>query len=119
MRDAVGLLDQAASYSSERLDAGAVRQALGLADPMLVARLVDALLDGKVGDGLRECTAFVDAGGDPGQLVAELIDYWRALLLATSGPVRWTRLSTPRLSSMSRATRRGSLRRRSSAFSVR
>jgi DNA polymerase III subunit gamma/tau len=85
MRDAVGLLDQSASYSSERLDADVVRQALGLADPTLVARLVDALLDGKVGDGLRECTAFVDAGGDPGQLVAELINYWRALLLATSG----------------------------------
>jgi DNA polymerase-3 subunit gamma/tau len=85
MRDAVGLLDQAAAYSSDRLDAATVRQALGLADPTLVARLVNALLDGQVGDGLRECTAFVDAGGDPGQLVSELIAYWRALLLATSG----------------------------------
>jgi DNA polymerase-3 subunit gamma/tau len=85
MRDAVGLLDQAAAYSSDRLDAQAVRQALGLADPTLVARLVDHLLDGTVGDGLRDCSAFVDAGGDPGQLVAELIQYWRGLLLARSG----------------------------------
>lgn len=85
MRDALGLLDQVSSYTTGAIDAAEVRSALGLADPTLVARLVDHLLDGDVGEGLKGCGAFVEAGGDPGQLMVELVAYWRAVLLRVTG----------------------------------
>lgn len=85
MRDALGLLDKVAAFTADPVDADAVRAALGVAEPTLVAGLVDHLLDANVGEGLRQCAAFVEAGGDPGQLVGDLVEYWRALLLAVTG----------------------------------
>lgn len=89
LRDALGLLDQVTSYAKATVDEPDVRASLGLADPTLIARLTDCLLDAQVGNGLAEATSFVDAGGDPTQLVRQLIDYWRALLLrVTKTPKR-------------------------------
>lgn len=85
MRDAIALLDQVSSYTGGAIEGTEVRSALGLADPMLVARLADHLLSDQVGPGLQECRAFVSAGGDPSQLVTELVDYWRAVLTAVTG----------------------------------
>lgn len=85
MRDALGLLDKVAAFTSDPVDADGVRAALGVADPTLVAGLVDRLLDRQVGEGLRLCAAFVEGGGDAGQLVGDLVEYWRALLLAVTG----------------------------------
>lgn len=85
LRDAVGLLDQASAYTSGDINEGDIRQSLGLADPGLVVRLSDALLVGDVGSGLDEAARFIAAGGEPQQLLNQLIGYWRALLLAVSG----------------------------------
>lgn len=85
LRDALGLLDQVSAYVTGEIDAAAVRATLGLADPELVARLTDALLDQRVGDGLRESVRFADAGGDPRGLLEQLIAYWRTLLLLGAG----------------------------------
>jgi len=84
LRDALGLLDQVASYTQGPIDAAAVRAALGLADPEVVARLTDALLSGETGIGLAECNRFVASGGDPSQVIEQLVEYWRALLLHVS-----------------------------------
>lgn len=88
MRDALGLLDQVASYTQGEIGETDVRAALGLADPELVARLTDALIDGALGTGLGALGDFVDKGGDPGQLARQFVDYWRALLLCSSGVSR-------------------------------
>jgi DNA polymerase-3 subunit gamma/tau len=85
LRDALGLLDQTRAYADSHISAADVRQALGLTDPTLVARLTDCLLDGAVGQGLDDVSAFVSAGGDTGQLVAQMVDYWRYLLLRVTG----------------------------------
>jgi DNA polymerase-3 subunit gamma/tau len=88
LRDDLGLLDQVAAYTADEITDSDVRTTLGLADPLLVARLTDAILDSEVGAGLTELGAFVDAGGDPRQLLRQFIDYWRALLLAVTGTNR-------------------------------
>jgi len=84
LRDALGLLDQVASYTQGPIDATAVRAALGLADPEVVARLTDALLSGETGIGLAEVNRCVASGGDPSQVIEQLVEYWRALLLQVS-----------------------------------
>jgi DNA polymerase-3 subunit gamma/tau len=85
LRDALGLLDQVAAYSTGPIDASEVRAALGLADPLLVARMSDALATGEVGVGLGEIENFLEAGGDSGQLGTQLIEYWRNVLLRVAG----------------------------------
>lgn len=85
LRDALGLLDQVAAYTSGTIRVSDVRTALGLADPELVGTLTDQLCDQTVGAGLEQFHAFVDAGGDPGQLMTQCVEYWRALLLTASG----------------------------------
>lgn len=88
LRDDLGLLDQVAAYTSSDITDSEVRTTLGLADPLLVARLTDAILESAVGTGLTEFGTFVDAGGDPRQLLRQFVDYWRALLLAVTGASR-------------------------------
>ncbi len=85
LRDALGLLDQVSAYSTGAIGAAEVRAALGLADPLLVARMSEALVTGDIGVGLGEIERFLEAGGDPGQLGAQLVEYWRNVLLRVAG----------------------------------
>ena len=85
LRDALGLLDQVSAAESGPISEEAVRQALGLADPDVIARLTDALLAGEVGDGLDEIAAFVSNGGDPRQLANQFTSYFPALLHTVVG----------------------------------
>ncbi|GAC1632515.1 MAG: DNA polymerase III subunit gamma/tau [Chloroflexota bacterium] len=85
LRDALGLLDQVSSFTSAPIHAVEVRAALGLADPLLIGRLSDYLLEQDVGSGLDVFHAFSEGGGDPGQLSMQFVDYWRVLLLKVSG----------------------------------
>ena len=85
LRDALGLLDQVSAYTAGPIGAAEVRAALGLADPLLVARMSDALVTGDVGVGLGEIERFLEAGGDPGQLGGQLVEYWRNVLLRVAG----------------------------------
>jgi DNA polymerase-3 subunit gamma/tau len=85
LRDALGLLDQVSAYITGPIGASEVRAALGLADPLLVARMSDALVTGDVGVGLGEIETFMGAGGDAGQLGGQLVEYWRNVLLRVVG----------------------------------
>ena len=85
LRDALGLLDQVSAFSGTEIRGEDVRQALGLADPELIVHLVDDLLAGEIGSGLSACTTFVQDGGDPKELINELVKYWRSILLWVSG----------------------------------
>jgi DNA polymerase-3 subunit gamma/tau len=84
LRDALGLLDQVSAFAEDEITEDQVRHSLGLADSRLVVRLTDCLLDGSVGGGLHEAERFFDAGGDPHQLIGQLVAHWRALLLAVT-----------------------------------
>lgn len=85
LRDALGLLDQVASYTPGEITDADVRDILGLADPALVGRLSERLIDRQVGEGLSEFHRFLDAGGEPRQLTRQFVEYWRALLLRVAG----------------------------------
>ncbi|MBV9281804.1 MAG: DNA polymerase III subunit gamma/tau [Chloroflexi bacterium] len=85
LRDALGLLDQVRSYTEGEIQDSQVRSALGLADATLVADLTACLLDRLVGEGLASFHRFVALGGDSRQLTRQMIEYWRSLLLASSG----------------------------------
>jgi len=97
LRDGLGLLDQVVAYHAGEVADVDVRDALGLADPTVVARIADALIVNDLASGLNQFHAFVDAGGDPGQLSRQFIDYWRALLLFILGTARSTLDADPAL----------------------
>ncbi len=85
LRDALGLLDQISAFTSGVIEPEDVRSALGLADPLLVSRMSEALIAGDVGNGLADLQTFLECGGDPGQLGSQLIEYWRNVLLRCVG----------------------------------
>ncbi len=85
LRDALSLLDQAASYAGTSITAGHVREILGGIDFALLSDFTEKILR-KDANGLFLLIEQIMADGkDVPQLVAELIHYWRNLLRATIG----------------------------------
>ena len=82
LRDALGMLDQVASFTEGAIGDADVRAALGLADATLVVALTEHLLDGALGDGLAALHRYVEEGGDTRQLTLQFVEYWRGLLLS-------------------------------------
>lgn len=87
MRDALGLLDQIASYRDRQeggedraITADDVRGLLGVARNERVIQLADALADGDAGAGLSLINAAFEAGDDPRQLNRQLVDLLRAVM---------------------------------------
>jgi DNA polymerase-3 subunit gamma/tau len=87
MRDALGILDQLASYreriegESERpIEADDVRNLLGVARNERVIQLAEALADGDAGRGLALINDAFEAGEDPRQLNRQLVDLLRAVM---------------------------------------
>jgi len=87
MRDALGLLDQIASYR-DRLDdendrpvsAEDVRSLLGVARNERVIQLAEALSEGDAGKGLSLINSAFEAGDDPRQLNRQFVDLLRAIM---------------------------------------
>ncbi|HVD01388.1 MAG TPA: DNA polymerase III subunit gamma/tau [Candidatus Dormibacteraeota bacterium] len=92
MRDAIGYLDQLAPLTSGRIDLAEARSLLGLADPLAVATLFDAVLDGRAHDALHTLTGLYEGGADLRPLVRGLMERCRDLLVkaidARSAPAR-------------------------------
>ncbi|HOF87146.1 MAG TPA: DNA polymerase III subunit gamma/tau, partial [Armatimonadota bacterium] len=85
LRDALSLLDQAASYAGTTITAGHVREILGGIDFALLSDVAEKILQ-QDANGLFQLIEHLMADGkDVPQLVAELIHYWRNLLRATIG----------------------------------
>lgn len=87
MRDALGLLDQLASYRQQEspetdrpIGADDVRNLLGVARGERVVRLADALAEGDAGAGLAIINDAFDAGEDPRQLNRQLVSLLRAVM---------------------------------------
>ncbi len=98
MRDAQSLLDQLLAFGGERLTAEQVHQMLGTAPDDVIAGLAAAVL----GKDTRQALALLDVGLgrglQSGELLDQLIDYWRDLMLVGSGGAEVVGLNvSPRL----------------------
>ncbi len=85
VRDALSLLDQAASFAGQTINVGHLQDMLGLSDQALVLSMADALLDGDLAAALTTLQTVSDRGADLREFGHQLVGFLRALLLAHSG----------------------------------
>jgi DNA polymerase-3 subunit gamma/tau len=81
MRDAQSLLDQLLSFGGDRLDADQVHQLLGTANDERVLALAAAVLDHDAKRALDLLDTETDEGSQLGELVDQLMAYWRDLMV--------------------------------------
>ncbi|HEX4610019.1 MAG TPA: DNA polymerase III subunit gamma/tau [Urbifossiella sp.] len=86
MRDSQSLLDQLLASAPGRLTAAHVHIVLGTAGDDRVIGLAAAILDRDPTRALNLLAEWVDRGLQVGELLDQLIDYWRAIMLANSAP---------------------------------
>ena len=75
MRDAQSILDQAIAHGGGRVDAGAVRAMLGLADRARIVDLFEHVMKGDVAAALAELRAQYDTGADPAAVLTDLAEF--------------------------------------------
>jgi DNA polymerase-3 subunit gamma/tau len=85
MRDAQSLLDQLLAFGGERLTAEQVHAMLGIAADDQVAALAAAVLAKDATQALALLAQGLEGGLQPGELLDQLIDYWRDLMLVGCG----------------------------------
>jgi DNA polymerase-3 subunit gamma/tau len=85
MRDSQSLLDQLLASAGGRLTAGHVNAVLGSAGDERVTELAAAILARDPKAALDLVAAWVEHGLQVGELVDQLIGYWRALMLVSCG----------------------------------
>ncbi len=85
MRDAISLLDQVAGDGKTTVTLGVVRDTLGYSDSETIGALAQAVVGGHTKEVLTQLDHLNESGVQPGQLIAQLIDWWRQLLLVTVG----------------------------------
>ena len=81
MRDAIGYLDQLAPLTSGAIDLAEARSLLGIADPLAVASLFDAVVEGRAHDALHALNGLYEGGADLRPLVRALMERCRDLLV--------------------------------------
>ena len=81
MRDAQSLLDQLLSFGSERLSAEQVNQLLGTANEERIVGLATAVLEKDAAHALDLVGVLVDQGLQLGELLDQLIEFWRDLMI--------------------------------------
>jgi DNA polymerase-3 subunit gamma/tau len=87
MRDAQSLLDQLLAFAPERLTAEQVHRLLGTANEDRVTALAGAVLDRDPSQALALLATAVDEGLQLGELLDQLIEYWRDLMVVNcAGP---------------------------------
>ncbi len=85
MRDALSLLDQALAYAGEEISLAQVQSMLGLADPRAIFRLITSITELNSSAVLHLIHELSEAGADLRQLNSQVVEYWRALMLARAG----------------------------------
>ncbi len=83
MRDAQSLLDQLLAFGGERLTAEHVYRLLGMANDDRVIGLAGAILEHDVKKTLDLLDQAADQGLQLGELIDQLIDYWRDLMVVS------------------------------------
>ena len=81
MRDAIGYLDQLAPLTGGSIDVAEARSLLGIADPLAVASLFDAVVEGRAHDALHALNGLYEGGVDLRPLVRALLERCRDLLV--------------------------------------
>jgi DNA polymerase-3 subunit gamma/tau len=85
MRDALSLLDQAIAYAGEEIALAQVQAMLGIADPRAISRLITYVVELNSSAVLHLIYELSEAGADLRQINTQVIEYWRALMLAKAG----------------------------------
>src|SRR5262249_3825787 len=81
MRDAQSLLDQLLAFGGERLTSEQVHQLLGTAHDDRVAELATAVLEKQATRALQLLGDAADRGLQLGELLDQLMEYWRDLMM--------------------------------------
>jgi DNA polymerase-3 subunit gamma/tau len=85
VRDAISLLDQVAAGGKATVTLETVRAILGYSDSETIGALAEAVAGGRTKEVLTNLDRLSESGVQPGQLIAQLIQWWRQLLLVTVG----------------------------------
>ena len=85
MRDALSLLDQAIAYAGSEIALAQVQAMLGVADPRAIQKFISHVAQLDTSGGLRLIHELSEAGADLRQINAQIVEYWRALMLARAG----------------------------------
>src|SRR5215467_2382033 len=85
MRDALSLLDQAIAYAGEEISLVQVQVMLGLADPQAIFKLITYIAECNSSAVLHLIYELSEAGADLRQINAQVVENWRALMLARAG----------------------------------
>jgi DNA polymerase III subunit gamma/tau len=85
MRDALSLLDQAIAYAGNEIVLTQVQAMLGVADPRAISKLIAHIASLDSPALLYLIHELSEAGADLRQLNAQMVEYWRALMLAKAG----------------------------------
>ncbi len=74
VRDALSILDRAIAYGSGKVEAGSLRELLGLADRSRIFDLLETVLAGDAGSALSSLDQLNRDGAEPGQVITDLAD---------------------------------------------
>src|SRR5947209_2854948 len=85
MRDALSLLDQAIAYAGEEISLVQVQVMLGVADPRAIFKLISCIEECNSSAVLHLIHELSEAGADLRQINAQVVEYWRALMLSRAG----------------------------------
>jgi DNA polymerase-3 subunit gamma/tau len=85
LRDSQSLLDQLLASARGHLTAEHVTAVLGTATDDRIIELAQAILEADAKTALERIAAWVERGLQPGELLDQLIDYWRSLMLISCG----------------------------------
>lgn len=86
MRDALSILDQAISYSSDEVTLEDVLAVTGGVSQGILTEITKAMFDCDVQHAIKLLDTIIQEGKDPGRFVYDLIYYLRDLLLFKSNP---------------------------------
>lgn len=95
MRDAQSLLDQLLAFGADGLTAAAVQKLLGVAGPDRVMALAEAIFQHDTKTALQRLGEVADDGLQLGELLDQLVDHWRDLMLVATAGKDVTDLNTP------------------------
>jgi len=81
MRDALSLLDQAISYSTEKVSLEDVLSITGAVSQSFIVKIVQAIFNKNIVEALDSVESLIKNGKDPARFVEDLIFYYRDVLL--------------------------------------
>lgn len=85
MRDALSLLDQAIAYAGSEISLLQVQAMLGIADPRAISKFITAIAELDSSAVLHLINQLSEDGADLRQINAQIMEYWRAVMLTKAG----------------------------------